>query len=271
MLTRILTGIAMFFIIFLPGTLLSHTFVLPLLCGLLSCFGVYEIIKCFGLHRKNSILIVSMSTGLCLPVLVRYTFLESGIVSVALLILFYVLYMFAVPVFTNNKIPFDDISKSALMTIYVSIGFASIVLLRDLEHGVYLYYLAFIGAFITDIFAYFTGMFLGKHKLSPVISPKKTVEGSIGGVVACVLSFILYAHILCTYFSLNANMLTFALLGFFTSIVSQLGDLSASAIKRKYDIKDYGFIFPGHGGVLDRFDSVIAVAPVLFLLCYIVG
>ncbi len=270
MLTRILTGIGMFFIIFLPGTIFSHTFVLPLICGVLSCIGVFEIIKCFNLQNRYSILIPSMTIGLCLPILVRYTFFENGLYSVALLLLFYVFYMFSLPVFTNNEILFDEIAKCLTMTAYIAIGFASIILLRDIEHGEYLFFLTFIGACITDIFAYFTGMLIGKHKLSPVISPKKTIEGSIGGMVSCVLSFVLYAYILNTYLSMNVNMITFGILGFFTSILSQLGDLSASAIKRKYEIKDYGFIFPGHGGVLDRFDSTIAVAPVLFLLCYIV-
>ncbi len=270
MLTRILTGIGMFFIIFLPGTIFSHTFVLPLICGVLSCIGSFEIIKCFGLHEKNSILVPSMVIGLCLPILVRYTFLGNGLHSIALLLLLYVFYMFSLPVFTNNEITFDDISKCALMTAYISIGFGSVVLLRDIEHGEYLFFLTFLGACITDIFAYFTGMLIGKHKLSPVISPKKTVEGAVGGVIACILSFVLYAYLLNTCLSVNINTVAFVILGLFTSIVSQLGDLSASAIKRKYEIKDYGFIFPGHGGVLDRFDSIIAVAPVLFLLCYIV-
>ncbi len=270
MLTRIMTGIVMFFLIFLPGTLLSHTFILPLICSLLSTIGVYEIIKCFGLHRKNIILIPSMAIGLCLPFLVRFTFLENGLHAVALLALIYVFFMFSLPVFTNNSILFDEISKCTLLTLYISIGFSSIVLLRDLEKGKYLFYLVFIGAFVTDIFAYFTGMLIGKHKLSPIISPKKTVEGALGGVVACILSFILYAYLLNSFFESQANIVTFAILGLFTSIVSQLGDLFASSIKRSYGIKDYGFIFPGHGGVLDRFDSILAVAPILFLLCYIV-
>ncbi len=270
MLTRILTGIGMFFVIFLPGTLFSHTFVLPALCGILSCIGVFEIIKCFDLHRKYAILIPSMTIGLCLPLLVRYTFLDNGLHALALLLLIYVFYMFSLPVFTSNEIIFDDIAKCTLMTLYISIGFGSIILLRDIENGEYLFFLTFLGACITDIFAYFTGMLIGKHKLSPVISPKKTIEGSVGGVVVCVSSFVLYAYILNTYFALDVSVPAFIILGLFTSIVSQLGDLSASAIKRKYEIKDYGFIFPGHGGVLDRFDSVIAVAPVLFLLCYIV-
>jgi len=271
MITRITTGIGMFLLIFLPGVLFSHTFVLPLICGLLSTVGVYEILKCFKLYDKKSILIPSMTLGLMLPLIDRYTFLENGLYAVALLVVFYFLYMFTLPVFTNNKISIDEISKAAIMTCYISIGFLCVVLMRDLENGQYLFFVVFLGACITDIFAYFTGMLFGRHKLSPIISPKKTIEGSIGGTVFCTLSFILYAFIINSYFSLEANYLVFAILGFITSIVSQIGDLTASAIKRKYDTKDYGSIFPGHGGVLDRFDSIIAVASVLYLLCFLLS
>ena len=271
MITRITTGIGMFLVIFLPGILFSHTFVLPLICGLLSTIGVYEMLKCLNLNDKKSLLVPSMALGLCLPIIVRYTFLENGIYGAALLIVLYFLYMFSLPVFTNNVISIDEISKAAIMSAYVSIGFACVVLMRDLENGQYLFFVIFLGACITDIFAYFTGMLIGRHKLSPIISPKKTIEGSVGGIVFCTLSFILYAFILNSYFSFEANYLVFAVLGFVTSLVSQIGDLTASAIKRKYDVKDYGSIFPGHGGVLDRFDSIIAVASVLYLLCFLLS
>ena len=177
-------------------------------------------------------------------------------------------FIFALPVFTNNSLCFDDVAKTALMTIYITVGFSCIVLLRDIEAGgKYLYILAFIGAWITDIFAYFTGMLLGRHKLSPVISPKKTIEGSIGGIVFCTLSFVGYGALLNNVVSAELNLIMLGILGFFASLVSQLGDLIMSAIKRKHDVKDYGTLFPGHGGVLDRFDSIIAVALVLYLLC----
>ena len=269
MITRIITGVILVVFILIPGILLSGTFVLPVLCALLSGIAVYEIVKCFGQRNINAILIPSMAVGACVPIVLRYTFFENDLFLAAALITVYVFYMFALTVFTNNNISIDDVAKTALMTVYISTGFGSIVLLRDLENGEYLFILAIIGAWITDIFAYFTGMLFGKHKLSPVISPKKTVEGSIGGVILCTLCFVLYGFVLSEHFSVELNPIMFAVIGFFASLVSQLGDLTASAVKRKYGTKDYGTIFPGHGGVLDRFDSIIAVAPVLYLLCYI--
>ena len=116
---------------------------------------------------------------------------------------------------------------------------------------------------MTDIFAYFTGYLLGKHKLIPDVSPKKTVEGSIGGVVFCAVSFVVFGLIYNRFFASDGaelSIIALAVIGLITSFVAQIGDLSLSVVKRHFGIKDYGWIFPGHGGVLDRFDSIFAVA-----------
>lgn len=120
--------------------------------------------------------------------------------------------------------------------------------------------LPFVIAFSSDTGAYFTGMFLGKHKLIPRISPKKTVEGAVGGVLAAGLCATLYGVIL-RRLGFGANLLSLAVFGLLGSVVAQLGDLTFSAFKRQYGIKDYGNILPGHGGVLDRFDSIYYLAP----------
>ena len=139
--------------------------------------------------------------------------------------------------------------------------------------GEYLYLLAFLGAWVTDVFAYFTGVLLGKHKLIPDVSPKKTVEGAIGGVVFCTLSFVgfglLYNHFWAADGEKTIPLVAMAIVGFLVSIVSQVGDLSLSLLKRKYGIKDFGKIFPGHGGVMDRFDSVLAVS-VMLTVCFVI-
>ena len=267
MLTRILTGVGLSLFVLLPGVLLSHTPVLNIICSIFACIGVYEIIRCFNQHNIKRLLIPSMCLGLTMPILVRYSSFGSAIYVILALTLGYLLYIFSIPVFTDNRISFEEVAKSAVMSIYISVGFSSIVMLRDFINGQYLFILAFLGSWITDIFAYFTGILFGKHKLSPVISPKKTVEGSIGGMILCTLSFVLYGFALNSIFDISVNVYMYALLGFFSSLVSQLGDLIMSAIKRKNDIKDYGTLFPGHGGVLDRFDSVIAVGPVIYLIC----
>jgi phosphatidate cytidylyltransferase len=124
---------------------------------------------------------------------------------------------------------------------------------------------------MSDSFAYFTGRIFGKHKLIPSVSPKKTVEGAIGGVVFGVLTAVVFGFVVSTFFDpdgvITANYLVLAISGMFLSVVSQIGDLIMSVIKRHYNIKDYGKFFPGHGGILDRFDSIIAVSLVMAVIC----
>ena len=112
-------------------------------------------------------------------------------------------------------------------------------------------------------------MLFGKHKLIPSVSPKKTIEGSLGGIFFCIIGCIVYGYVIKAVSGGEAeiHVAFLALLGLIISVVSQVGDLIFSLIKRRYDIKDYGFIFPGHGGVLDRFDSVIATAPLILIAC----
>ena len=160
-----------------------------------------------------------------------------------------------------------------MMTIYVSFSMASIVLLRDLGSngaiGGKIYLLAFIFAWIPDIGGYFFGRFFGKRKLIPDVSPKKTVAGFVGGVGSAVVVSIIYGFIIGLGLDDLASFAILAVLALICAMVSVCGDLLASLVKRYFGIKDYGFIFPGHGGVMDRFDSVIAVAPFLYILCYL--
>ena len=114
-------------------------------------------------------------------------------------------------------------------------------------------------------------MLIGKHKLIPEVSPKKTIEGSIGGTLFCVLSFVVFGIVVDSFFGTNANLIFLAISGVFVAIVAQMGDLIMSLIKREYGIKDYGKLFPGHGGVLDRFDSILAVSLMLAIICVFAG
>jgi phosphatidate cytidylyltransferase len=136
-------------------------------------------------------------------------------------------------------------------------------MVREARGGEYYWYFIFIGAWATDIFAYFSGMLFGKHKLIPAVSPKKTVEGAIGGTLFCIIFFVGFGAIINYFTQYNISLITLVIAGLLSALVAQIGDLAMSVIKRTYGIKDYGTIFPGHGGVLDRFDSILAVAVVL--------
>ena len=142
-------------------------------------------------------------------------------------------------------------------------------LTRYMQNGVYIFALVFVAAWMCDVFAYFTGRFFGKHKLAPHLSPKKTVEGSIGGIIFAVLGCMLYGLIVDLATDLHARYLVLACLGLSLSVISQIGDLWASLIKREHGIKDYSQMLPGHGGVMDRFDSILAISTVLMALCMV--
>ena len=265
MLQRILTG-AVALIVFIPVLFLSSTIVFNVVIGLLSFVGVYEMLRCTG-HLSHWFLSVpALMYSIAGPLLARTRFSTSYGLLFSITLVFMFLLLF-VHVFESERINTSDISTVFMTTVYITVAFTSIIKLRDVSGiGGYIYLYIVIGAWVTDTFAYFCGRFFGKHKLIPKVSPKKTVEGAIGGVIFCALAYVLYSLILEKSYGLAPNYLQIFLIGAVISVVSQLGDLAASAIKRNYGIKDFGSLFPGHGGVLDRFDSILAVTPVLFML-----
>ena len=148
--------------------------------------------------------------------------------------------------------------------MYVVLFFSYLILIRNNINGEYYIWIPIIVAWLSDTMAYTFGLLFGKHKLIPEVSPKKTVEGAIGGVFGGVLFMLIYS-LVCAYgFSKDINFVSMILLGASGAILSQFGDLAASWIKRESGIKDYGNLLPGHGGILDRFDSVLAIAPFVY-------
>ncbi len=266
MKTRIITAVICT-LIFLPFLFFSNTIAFPIALSFASAIGVYEMLKCLG-ETSFWIKIMSLTIAISFPILARTYGNEQAFFNFAHKV--FVVYLFlllVVAVFSKGE---REIGEMAMVFVTVNLivnGFASIVLLRDYEFGKYIYLLVFLCPWMTDIFAYFTGYFLGKHKLIPDVSPKKTVEGAIGGVVFCTLILTLYGYVLTKFVDgLHANYIAFVCVGVVLSVVSQCGDLIFSLIKRKYGIKDYGNLMPGHGGVLDRFDSVIIAAPFVLMM-----
>lgn len=176
--------------------------------------------------------------------------------------------MLAILVINYKRYSFIDIALSIFGVMYVAYMFTFLPAVRFLPQGQYFVNVVFIGAWVTDTGGYFAGRFLGKRKIVPQISPKKTVAGSIGGIIACVTLTSLYGYILISQGKVTTELYHFIILGLICSVVSQLGDWIASVIKRYTEVKDFGNIMPGHGGVLDRFDSIIFMAP--FVYYYIV-
>lgn len=184
-------------------------------------------------------------------------------------VILYMLAMFILMILNHKKITYSELAYSVTGTLLISLGMSAIPFICNSKMGIALYFVTiFALPWMADAGGFFIGATLGKNKLCPNISPKKTVEGAVGGVVFCVISAVLVG-ILFQYIispDIKINFLALILLGVIDAPISIIGDLSFSLIKRRYKIKDYGSIFPGHGGMLDRFDSIIFTAPMIVLL-----
>ena len=266
MVKRVLTGVVAF-VIMIPFIIFSDYILAPGL-GICAAIAVWEVLHCVGLHKNVWLSLPLYPMALATPMLLHWQG-AARMMPIALMMCFLmVLYVFGVCVFSKGHVKITEACTALMVSTYAIVGITAIMLLHDIERGgKYVYLLVFVGAWFTDIFAYFTGRFLGRHKLIPDVSPKKTVEGSIGGMIFCALGFVGYAAIYNLWLmpedGQTISYVLIALVGLVASVVSQIGDLSMSVLKRHYGIKDFGWIFPGHGGILDRFDSVIAVSILL--------
>lgn len=188
-----------------------------------------------------------------------------SIVVVAALLVFVVKY----PKYTANQL-FSTIFGIFYIPVMISFIFKT---RETIAFGQWFAWMAYVSSWGSDTCAYVVGRLFGKHKLAPVLSPKKSVEGAIGGVLGSALIGVIFGLIMSNYTGKSENLIViFAVIGGLGSVISQIGDLAASGIKRNYDIKDYGHLIPGHGGILDRYDSMIITAPIVyFLSLYLVG
>ena len=283
MKTRILTAIAAICVL-IPCLIFSDTIIFPIACGIVSLIALFEITGCIGIRKKWLLSVTTFLYGAFISAVVTAYFvgvknspvfysifsMEKAIVMVFAATFAYIFLTFCFTMLSLGKIKFLQAAELIVWTIYIMVGIMSISLLRRQgDAGVYLYGLIFLGAWMTDTGAYFIGVLFGKHKLIPEVSPKKTIEGAFGGILGCIVGFVLYGFIIQSVCpDVKVNYVAIIILASVISVVSQFGDLVASYIKREREIKDFGFIFPGHGGVLDRFDSIIAVAPTIYFITY---
>lgn len=268
MLKRTLTAIV-FIAIILPVYFFSDTLVLPAAVSLLSLIGVYEILKCVGTWKQWRISIPAYVLAVGLAPLVRLFSDRQSFLSTYVMLMFaYLMLLLAMGVFSHGKLDVEKIAVSFMGVLYVITAFLCMILVRDREYGLYIFFMAMFGPWGSDMAAYFAGRFFGRHKLIPDISPKKTVEGSIGGIIFDGIAAVVFGLIVSLVDSdiTEVHYISLFAAGMIISVVSQVGDLIASYIKRKYDVKDYGNLLPGHGGILDRFDSVLCVMPTMVIL-----
>ena len=260
--TRLLSGIILLIVMVLlivPGgnILLAAT-------ALLSLIAMMEFMRMVKLH-KTPLAVLGYAAVAAL-----YLILFLGKTEKILtLLVFLILAVMAVYVVAFPKFKAEDIVNLFFGFCYTALMISYLYQVRMLEGGHLSVWLVFIAAWGSDVCAYCAGMLFGKHKAFPVLSPKKSWEGCVGGVVGAAVIAALYGIILNTQFAQEGSVFQYAIVCGCGSVIAQIGDLAASALKRNHEIKDYGRLIPGHGGVLDRFDSVIFVAPIVYYLLQI--
>ena len=265
MKTRTITSVFIL-LVTVPIILLSKYIIYPIALSALAVMATYEILRALGVEKNWYLSIPAYILAGVFPFASYFVTDQSSftyLLTIAALIYIYMIYIMGVSVFSKGQTSFKTISEVLLSVTYVVVSFTSLSMIRyiDKEIGLYKLILVFIVSWVCDAMAYVVGSLFGKHKLIPEISPKKTVEGAIGGVVSAIAAYMLYGLILDLAIpSIKVNYIVLAVFGLVLAVVSQLGDLIASLIKREHGVKDYGTLLPGHGGIMDRFDSILTVS-----------
>ena len=258
--TRMLSGIVL--VLLALVLIISGHEVLLFSTLAISCLGVFELYRVFPVQK-------SLLAGIgYLAAVVYYCNLRWNFVTdpVMIFMAFLILLMF-VYVFSYPKYKADQLMAVFFGMFYVAVMLSYVYRIRELDRGLYLAFLVFLCSWGCDTCAYCVGVLIGKHKMSPKLSPKKSVEGAVGGVAGAALLTALYCFIFREPMHLESvEIAILAGIAAIAGLISMVGDLTASAIKRNYDIKDYGKLIPGHGGILDRFDSMIITAPIIYYL-----
>ena len=265
MKTRIIAAavcVPLIFIVlfFLPPYVLAG--VVALICAI----SAYELLHAIGGRDNDRLRIYATFSAALIPV-GAYFDLTALVFPAVLLVLMSLLFMEAIIAFrTIRQIKFTQILTTIFGGAIVPLMLSSLVNLKMMPEGHLLVLLPVISAFLTDAGAYFTGMAIGKRKVFPNVSPKKTVEGCIGGLAAGTVFIMVYSVVLLAATPHGIVFWAFFIYGLVGALITQLGDLAFSLIKREFDVKDYGRLIPGHGGMLDRFDSMVFAAPAMYLL-----
>lgn len=251
-----------------------NTIVFNIAISAISFLATFEILHATRFFDKKTLSTVCLLFAMLVPFLTLLDFRQSY----TPFILSFILILFVLLLRYHSRIKIEQVGLAFMVSTLIPLSLTTMIFLRDMAaaNGRFVLLLALAGAWIGDTGAYFVGTFLGKHKLCPTISPKKTVEGFIGGIVATSVSFVIMGYIYTLYkasggVEIQVNYALLFILGIICDLLGVMGDLSASIIKRQYEIKDFGNIMPGHGGVLDRFDSVLFVVPFMYMVFLIMN
>ncbi len=242
----------------------APVWIFNLAVSLVCLIALYELYMSFKQETKWQIVLLDYIFAVLMmltPFITDYGY-QKGIFT--FLLVTYLALLFVCAIIWHRKIKFYDVISSFFMLIYAVLFLCHLMLVRSMENGAVLIFLPFLGAWMPDTFAYFTGKLFGKHKLIPDISPNKTVEGSVGAVLGCMLIFLIYGFVVENFTEWNVQYVPLLILSVLCGVFAQFGDLAASLIKRECQKKDFGNLIPGHGGILDRVDSLIFIAPLVY-------
>ncbi len=259
--TRLISGIVLVLIALL--VIVTGGNLLLGVMAAISIIGMFELYRVFGMEKSLAGIVGYVMA------LIYYADLLLDVMPDRLLFgVLFMIALLAVYVFSYPKYKADQIMACFFGFVYVAVMLSYIYQTRMLlQGGEYIVWLIFLCSWGSDTCAYCVGVLFGKHKMSPVLSPNKSIEGAVGGVIGAALLTALYTYLFRVQMGIDATEVTMlAIISAVGALISMVGDLAASAIKRNYDIKDYGKLIPGHGGILDRFDSVIITAPIIFFL-----
>ena len=264
MKTRILSGICIFAFLVLMILTSGIPLVLNVIMAAVAAVAIYEVLKVGGLSGRKTLTVGAMIFAAAFVFCSDPNFpWHRLLLTLATFLLILLTFTYYLKEYKNTTLP--DLAFGLMMTLLVAFFFSAVVLTRRTEQGFWNLAMIYLLAWVPDTGAYFSGALFGKHKLAPVISPKKTIEGAVGGLVVCVgISYLFAWLVSLTGATVNYGIvLVYAVVG---TLISILGDLTASLIKRHYNVKDYGNLIPGHGGIMDRFDSIWFVAPFVYLM-----
>ena len=241
---------------------------------LISEQGLFEFYRTTGVYKageERNYLEKIGYVGTAVYFLAAMVIKNNGLLKLFLILCIVFVAMLAAYVLTFPRYSSELTVKAFFGFMYVPVMLGFIYLTRSMQFGLYTVWFIYISSWICDTCAYLVGVKLGKHRLAPVLSPKKSIEGAVGGIVGSAVFAAGFAYIFKSAYDLpqGFSMAPFIIIGAVGAVVSQVGDLAASAFKRNYDVKDYGKLIPGHGGILDRFDSVIFTAPMIYFLAAI--
>ena len=254
--TRLISGIIL--VIIALATIISGSWILFFTLLVVSLIGMRELYKVMKVSDEHITVLelVGYLGAVLYYIAMKADFGNYGTMAIIIsMILILFVYVFGYP-----KYHAEQVMAAFFGVVYVAVMLSFIYLTRSLPDGKFLVWLIFLCSWGCDTCAYCVGMLIGKHKMAPVLSPKKSIEGAGGGVAGAALLGAIYAA------ATQGKMAEYALICAVGALISMVGDLAASAIKRNQNIKDYGKLIPGHGGILDRFDSVIITAPVIYYL-----